>query len=102
MKKIKTWIGPVLVLPSIISWALWIKSFNAGANQVERVAIWLSHFPDGTTVQTLTTIAILTSLGSIVASSIALPGSIISVRITNIISLVIAALITLLNFFQLL
>ncbi len=96
------WIGAVLVLPSIVYLALWIKSFNAGSNQAERVSIFLSHFPDGTTVGTLTSIAIVTSIGAIVAAAIALYGSTIVVRIVNIAVLVMASLLTLLNIFGLL
>ena len=102
MKQIKLWIAPALLFPSIVFWVIWINSFKAGSEQTERVAIYLSHFPAGTTVGALTTIALLTSLGSVFAASLALRGSTIIIRIISILTILVGGLLTLMNVFQLL
>ena len=102
MKNIKPLIGPALLIPSIVFLVIWINSFKAGSEQSERVENYLSHFPAGTTVGALTTIAFLTSLGSVFAASSALRGSIIVIRIISLLTIFVGGVLTFMNVFQLL
>jgi hypothetical protein len=102
LSKIMTMIGVILILPSILFWGIWIKSFYAGSNQSERVSVLISHFPEGTTVGILTSIAIISSLGAALASVRGLRGASSIFRVANITVIVLASLLTFLNIFQLL
>jgi len=99
--RLKQWIGSVLILPSLFMWAVWIKSFNAGTNQADRVVIFLSHFPDGTALGLLTGIGLITSISAIVFGATALKKSTLLLRIINMAVIILGSVLTFLNLFQL-
>lgn len=106
MSKPASWakyvVGPVLLLPTIVLWSLWIKAFGDGATPAERIQIYLSHFPGGTTVRILTLIPLTSSVAAVIVASLFLAKATSAQRAVNIIVVVLGALFTLLNIFQLL
>jgi hypothetical protein len=95
------WIGSLLILPSLFMWVLWIRSFNAGTNQADRVAIYLSHFPAGIPLGLLIGVGLVTSISAIVFGVTALKKSTLVLRIINIVVVIVGSVLTLLNVFQL-
>jgi hypothetical protein len=98
--RFKPWRGTLLLVPSLFMWVVWISSFNAGTNQVDRKAIFLSHFPDGIPLSLFSGVALLTSLAAVVFGGLALRHSTLFLRLVNIAVIVLGCLLSLLNVFQ--
>jgi hypothetical protein len=103
MTGLRLWAGPILLLPTIVLWGLWIKAFGEGGNQEERVQIFLSYFPAGTTLHTLTTLPLVASISAVVLGALILLTSPRKREVNvSILVVVLGVVFTLLNIFQLL
>lgn len=90
-------LGPILLLPTIIVWWLWIEAFGEGSTQEERVQIYLSYFPQGSTLDMLSWLPIALSLIGVVVAGLFLIKSTTTQRVINGIVIVIGLVITFLN-----
>ena len=85
----------------LLIYRLWIKAFNLGTSQSERVSIFNSYFPDSLQGRWDTTyLSISFCLLAIILSSICLKLSQKFWKILNIIILIFSSLLLLLNLFS--
>jgi hypothetical protein len=105
-------LGPIFLFPTIISWVFWFGAFSANPDktQAEKVAIFLGHFPSF--IQSLNLINIITVTSSVIALVISIISTINSGKILEkkdrlifkgfgVITIIISALMTFMNLFQL-
>lgn len=106
MSKLLLWFrylaGPILLVPTVVLWGLWIKAFGVGTTQKERVEILLSYLPEGTAPHTLSMIALITSIAAVILGALLLIKANPGQRAVNITVVILGSLFTLLNIFQLL
>ncbi len=95
-------IGPVLLLPTVVFWCLWIKAFGEGDSPESRIRIFLSYFPEGTAIRTLAWMLLITSLAALTVSAFFLVRATRGQRVVNISVIILGILMSLLNVFQLL
>ena len=95
------WVPPLLLLlPSIISWRLWIKAFNEGSNQPERVEAFMSFFPEGTTIGLITMTTLITSALAVGVGMLSVTFASPWARVAVIAIALVSFLFTILNLFQ--
>jgi hypothetical protein len=101
MKKVLTVckysLGLILQVPTILVFELWIKAFNEGSTPQERVQIFLSFFPQGTTRDILSWGPIALSLAGVVLAGLFLIKSTTAQRVVNVIVIIFGLAITFLN-----
>ena len=88
----------------LIAWTtvfLWIRAFNAGTSQPERVQIFLSYFPTFLSQDAITLIVAIFCVAAIVISSICLRLKGIGWKILNIVIIVGSGIRLLLTLFWL-
>lgn len=98
----KTWSQRTLVYLSLSSLLfmvmavtidlIWIRSFNAGSSQPERVELFLQNFPSFFSLSAISNLKVLLCLMAIILSSISLKLKGIKWKILNISILVISGL----------
>ena len=107
-----SFLGLILIIPSLFSWGIWIKVVNANPDktQADKVAIYLTHFPSF--VQSLNQISLITTAFGMVGLVLSIISTIKSGNILlrrdrlifksiAVFSIIICAVMTLLNLFQL-
>ncbi len=95
-------IGPVLLGPTVVFWGLWIKAFGEGDSPESRIRIFLSYFPEGTTIRTLAWMPLITSLAALTVAASFLVRATRGQRVVNISVIILGSLMLLLSAFQLL
>jgi len=101
--KVLTFLGLACLFIPILIIGLWMRAFNLGDNQIDRVAIFNNYFPGFLQGQYSTTyLSLISCLLAIILSSISLklPGKLW--KALNILILIFASLLFLLNVFGLL
>jgi hypothetical protein len=99
--KILTVLSLIFLSFPLLIYRLWIKAFNLGTSQSERVSIFNSYFPDSLQGRWDTTyLSISFCLLAIILSSICLKLSQKFWKILNIIILIFSSLLLLLNLFS--
>ena len=106
MSQAKSWlkhvIGPVLLLSTVCIWAIWIKAFGEGSSPEQRVQLFNSYFPEGTSIAVLTLIPPATSVAAGILGAVFLFKATFGQRVVNVIVILLGILFSILNVFQLL
>ena len=95
-------LGAVLLLPSLLIWALWIQTFSANpsASPSEKVEIFLGFFPNFLrNVDATSKIVLLSSVAAIIVSAFGLRWASVRYKVLGIVVIVISSLVTLLQLF---
>jgi len=99
--KIATFIGLICMLIPLSIYGLWINAFNMGTSQVERVSVFNGYLPDYLQGSgDVTYLSMIFCVLAIILSSICLKILGKPLRVLNIIILIFASLLLLLNLFS--